>query len=415
MTVSFKADAQIGESNKFLYRHGPVFSAVRCNGRFGNGWRYFPAALIGSVLFLSNVISLIASRCMIGAEERYAMNGGVAECICNPSVSKERGNFIIQRDFDVCKVACTSGNRLAFSSSEAEVVASGYEIMASSVVEVCILCRDAVGLLPNLTRRMRTLAGKFKSTHISVIENDSKDDTVEKFRKWADFERRDGILGLSVDIEHHKLMLERRPILITGYDSADYAAQRTSRYHRLSLLRNRCLMQAMKRSHIDFLIVVDVDDDVDDEAGDIDGIAHSYGLKRHAGNLDWEVVCSNSVLRQPPGVTASLYRNYSEPVPEVARRWVFRDSLAFRDGVFDLDTFRFHERRIHTPYDEPYYVQSCFGGLAIYDLSRKHTDWHVCSYEAFKDDDCEHVSFHKCLGSLGWRILFNPRMTVQYH
>jgi Cryptococcal mannosyltransferase 1 len=294
-------------------------------------------------------------------------------------------------------------------------VESGYHTMASSRAEVCILCRDAVSLLPNLTRRMRTLAASFKSTHVSVIENDSKDDTVEKIRRWAEFEKEDGTLGLHIDVEHHNLMLERPPILNAGYDDAEYAAQRASRYHRLSLLRNRCLMQAMKRTYTDYLIVIDVDDDVDDGAGDLDGIAHSYGLRNQNGKYDWEVTCANSVLHQPPGVTASLYRNVSEPVPDIARRWVFRDSLAFRDSNFNLNTFRFHERRIHTPYDEPYYVQSCFGGLAIYDLSRKTTDWHACSYEAFRDDDCEHVSFHNCLRSIGWRILFNPRMTVQYH
>jgi hypothetical protein len=170
----------------------------------------------------------------------------------------------------------------------------------------------------------------------------------------------------------------------------------------------------MKRPEIDFFLVFDVDKDVDEEAGDIDGIAHSFGLDGRKTNQEWDVVCANSVLEQPPGVTASLYRNVTEPVPVMAQPWVFRDSLAFRDNFFNLETFRFHEKRIHTPYDEPYYVESCFGGLAIYDLRNRGINWHRCSDEAFTDDGCEHVSFHTCLRELWWRILFNPRMTGRY-
>jgi hypothetical protein len=415
MSQMFKLDSEVGLFGKTVYHHQPCISVARRLGWFDKRWRYSHTSSLYVALVTAFIVLWIMNVNRSEVHVNRPRNRGVAECICNPADQKERAHFIIQRDFNVCDIACTSGNRLAFTSSEADIIASGYQIMASSRAEVCILCRDAVSLLPNLTRRMRTLAANFKSTHISVIENDSKDDTVEKFRRWAEFEKEDGNLGLTIDVEHHNLMLERPPILNAGYDDAEYAAQRASRYHRLSLLRNRCLMQAMKRTYIDYLVVVDVDDDVDDGAGDVDGIAHSYGLRTQRGDFDWEVSCANSVLHQPPGVTASLYRNVSEPVPDIARRWVFRDSLAFRDSNFNLNTFRFHERRIHTPYDQPYYVQSCFGGLAIYDLSRRTTDWHACSYEAFRDDDCEHVSFHKCLRSLGWRILFNPRMTVKYH
>jgi hypothetical protein len=410
-----KLDSQGGLLSKFGYRHGPCVSVARWSVLFFKRWRNSHVAAIYVFLVTVFIVLSVVSVSQSDVQVNRTKNRGVTECVCDPSDPQERAYFISQWEFNVCSVACTSGNRLSFTSSEADVVESGYQIMASSRAEVCILCRDAASLLPNLTRRMRNLAANFKSTHISVIENDSKDDTVEKIRRWAEFEREDGTLGLSIDVEHHNLMLERPPVLNAGYDDAEYAAQRASRYHRLSLLRNRCLMQAMKRTYTDYLIVIDVDDDVDDEAGDLDGIAHSYGLRNQKGKYDWEVTCANSVLHQPPGVTASLYINVSEPVPDIARRWVFRDSLAFRDSNFNLNTFRFHERRIHTPYDEPYYVQSCFGGLAIYDLSRKTTGWHACSYEAFRDDDCEHVSFHKCLRNIGWRILFNPRMTVQYH
>jgi hypothetical protein len=263
--------------------------------------------------------------------------------------SHEVGDFVVQANFDVCSIACTSSRRLASKITEVDAFSAGYVTMLRSNVGVCVLCQDAIDLLPNLTRKMR-IASKFKSTRLTVIENDSKDDTVEEFRNWARYERVYGTVRISIEVQHHNLLLERPPIVDAGYDDREHASHRSARYHRLSLLRNRCLVQIMKRPETDFLMVLDIDKDVDEETGEVDGIAHSFGLDATKTNRSWDVVCANSVLAQPPGVTASLYRNVTEPVPWMAKRWVFRDSLAFRDKHFNLETFRLHEKRIHTPY-----------------------------------------------------------------
>jgi hypothetical protein len=131
--------------------------------------------------------------------------------------------------------------------------------MLRSNVGVCVLCRDAIDLLPNLTRKMRILASKFKSSRLTVIENDSKDDTVEEFRNWARYERAYGTVRLSIEVQHHNLLLERPPIVDAGYDDREHASHRSARYHRLSLLRNRCLFQVMKRPETDFFMVLDID------------------------------------------------------------------------------------------------------------------------------------------------------------
>jgi Cryptococcal mannosyltransferase 1 len=337
----------------------------------------------------------------------------IVMCSCPPDSNNFR-KYLKQSAFDVCQVACTGSNKFAASSSEADLIMDGFEQMSKFNVEACILCRDAVELLPNITLRIRALSRRFSSMHLTIVENDSRDRTVAAVKEWAAFEKKYGTSGLSVDIEHHTLRLTRPEVLNAGYDDVNYASARISRYHRLSLLRNRCLLSAMRRKNVDQFIVIDADTDVNTAFGDVYGVAHSYGLNTYHEKFQWDVVCSNSLLRQPKGVQAYLYRNISEDVPKYARNWVFRDSLAFRDSQFSLDTFRFHERRIHTPYDEPFFVDTCFGGMAIYDLRGKTEKWHACSYEAFKDDDCEHVSFHVCLKENGWRILFNPRLTVQY-
>lgn len=338
----------------------------------------------------------------------------IVSCSCPMEEKGREREFLYQPEFDVCSIACASGSHFAAQVPEVDTVARGYNLMRKSSAEICILCRDAVDLLPNLTRKIRSVSSKFRSIHLSVIENDSKDDTAQKFRQWARSERVHGNGNLAIDIEHHNLLLERPPVLEAGYDGSEYASVRSSRYHRLSLLRNRCLFQVLKKPAVDFFIVLDVDEDVDDEGLDEDGIAHSFGLSSSNEQGGWDAVCANSVLHEPHDVEAFLHRNISEPVPSHAREWVYRDSLAFRSRVYDSKTFRFHERRIHTPYDSHFFVESCFGGLAIYNMRKAHLEWQQCSYESFKDDDCEHVSFHRCLRQLGWRIMFNPRMTVRY-
>ena len=70
----------------------------------------------------------------------------------------------------------------------------------------------------------------------------------------------------------------------------------------------------------------------------------------------------------------------------------------------------------HLPYDMPIAVESCFGGMAIYDLQSSKGHWRDCFYAAHDDNDCEHVSFHNCLTSQqNWKMLLDPRMFIHYN
>eukprot|EP01134_Creolimax_fragrantissima_P006221 CFRG6221T1 len=88
----------------------------------------------------------------------------------------------------------------------------------------------------------------------------------------------------------------------------------------------------------------------------------------------------------------------------------FYDSLAFRDATFNKSKFRLHEEFVHLATDEPFFVESCFGGIAIYKMdSMFHCQYNVDA------DDCEHYSLHECMSRNGHnRFLFNPAMTVDY-
>ena len=54
-------------------------------------------------------------------------------------------------------------------------------------------------------------------------------------------------------------------------------------------------------------------------------------------------------------------------------------------------------------------VHSCFGPMAIY----KRSAIQDCYYDSL-EEDCEHVSFHKCLRDHGGNMTLNSAMMVRY-
>ncbi|KNC77875.1 hypothetical protein SARC_09675 [Sphaeroforma arctica JP610] len=86
------------------------------------------------------------------------------------------------------------------------------------------------------------------------------------------------------------------------------------------------------------------------------------------------------------------------------------DSLAFRDSVFQNSNFRAHQYVTHLVTDWPYYVDSCFGGLAVY----RFASMKGCQYDT-ETRECEHSSMHQCMAEKGrGKVLFNPAMVVKY-
>jgi len=120
--------------------------------------------------------------------------------------------------------------------------------------------------------------------------------------------------------------------------------------------------------------------------------------------------------------TRKIYRRCMEaiePLQTALISYGFRDSLAYRDDIFSGANQATHFFLHHMPYDIPVRVDSCYGGMTFYDLQTKATisgaSWRDCWYKAHEDNDCEHISFHRCLRErLGWRIMMNPRLTARY-
>eukprot|EP01134_Creolimax_fragrantissima_P003503 CFRG3503T1 len=110
-------------------------------------------------------------------------------------------------------------------------------------------------------------------------------------------------------------------------------------------------------------------------------------------------------------VRAQVAAAYVKGVNYLAIQGRFYDSLAFRDDVFNDVNFRTHQFVSHTPHvDYPYYVASCFGGLAVY----RRESIRACQYDT-QTRECEHHTLHKCMARQGRsRFLFNPTMVVEY-
>jgi hypothetical protein len=339
----------------------------------------------------------------------------ITDCTCRTTSGRPAAQFLAQNKFNVCEIACDHAGNLVSDVSELDVIIDGYRRMRESRVEVCMLCRDASDVVPNIIQRMTHMSQFFEAMQVTMIENDSADNTVELLRNWSTLVGTAGRLRVSVENYHLNILKVPRYPPSRIYDSDDYKLQRATRYGRMSILRNRCLQQVLKRPGTKYLIVTDADEDLNHPTFQMDGIAHSFGLQSPASPFRWNSVCANGVSRAGIHVLPHLRleRNHSEPMPSAALQWVFWDSLAYRDKYFTRTSFRAHQQRVHTPYDKPTFVESCFGGLAIYDILSSSV-WKECSYEAHIDNDCEHVSFHNCLHTHNWRMLFNPRMMISY-
>ncbi len=381
-------------------------------------WRRHPASFVQVAFFTLLVFTFVVSFATSGTSSADVVREKV-RCTClNRHARLQSLEFFKQTTFNVCEVACDSNGVFTSRIEETSTVERGIAELRGATVEVCMLCRDAEESIPNITRRLQQLSSYVRSLHVTFIENDSVDGT-KRALHGAMLDLVNTSTNIDVSVESHSLNAEltqygsRKFPPARIYDSAAFEMQRAIRYHRMSILRNRCLLEAMKRPRTNYLFVNDADEDLNTDHFAMDGIAHSFGL--HGTDFNWNVVCANGVgvPKKSKIPRLQLHRNASEAIPRAALDWVFWDSLAYRDGTYNKSSWRTHQLRIHSIYDEPVAVESCFGGLAIYDIGSSR-EWHKCSYAGHTDNDCEHVSFNNCLREHGWKVLFNPRMLVNY-
>ncbi len=242
-------------------------------------------------------------------------------------------------------------------------VINGYKYMNQNNIVVVGLIRDNYDKLQQTIDHLySTTFIHFNSYHLIIVENDSIDNTKSYIQQLIQYDQ------------------SRVTSIILDYNNDDtmkYGAFSDHRFIRMAELRNQYLSYIHthyndKFSTFNDILVLDLDLH---HGWSIDGIAHSYGLKYRSGHTDrYDILCANGI-----------YNNGE-----------YYDTLAYRDSVY-TDTRHNDEQRdaahkIYPLYSKPIPVDSCFGGMALYNLS--HLLSTNCMYTG---SDCEHVTLPQCM------------------
>lgn len=262
---------------------------------------------------------------------------------------------------------------------------------------ICGLAHNNALQIEYFTRPlMEATAAHFIDTRFVFYENDSSDGTGEYLLRWAAAEDRVHVVS--------ERLGEQSAIVFGG-------GSETRRYQMLAWYRNRYL-RVIRESYSDWDLMLVVDTDI----------------------AVWSVQSLVDLLTNFPPSTAAAFADAegppSVPLPSwhaVCAQGVTRfpvryyDTLAHRDV---WDRYHFHqtdfwkgrdamhvtERHFGDVEDSPAYlepVRSCFGGIMLYYLPAVVE--RDCWYKG--DTDCEHTSFHTCLG----RIRYYPHWKCAHH
>jgi hypothetical protein len=219
----------------------------------------------------------------------------LVECEC-PLEYRKR-NFVSQAAYDVCDEVCLGSGRFSSAVPEAMAISKGLREMRTSNVEICLLCRDSEQATLSITRRLFHLFSFFNSAHVTVIINDSEDDSLAAVKTMMRLFGGPGQRYVAIDVEGFSLQMRRPPVYSFRYppkrmyDSASFARQRATRYDRMSILGNRCLQRVLRSSYQRFMIMMDADIDMSRDFLDVDGIAHSFGMRLLRNVWKWNIVC----------------------------------------------------------------------------------------------------------------------------
>mmetsp|Transcript_122801 Transcript_122801/g.393363 ORF Transcript_122801/g.393363 Transcript_122801/m.393363 type:complete len:417 (-) Transcript_122801:323-1573(-) len=316
-------------------------------------------------------------------------------------------------------------------ATEQGLIHDGYTLMRDLSAVFVTLIRDSRDAFEGEIPFVERTGLAFRKYTVLCVEEGSVDGTKELLRDWsarnaAVVLRESGVKGAAAT---------------AGGKIVDSRFLRMARLRNayLDILRNEAFFGA------DVLIVHDSDLRL---GWDVDGIAHSFGLLARARSerSTWHRPAEDGTVLQPSapplvrfnaGTGDAEQEQVSEDIKKVFRRrtllpyWDYLrrrgawwsavcsnglvrrdfgrhyDSIAFRNAYFTKDNFRHHEKLAHSLWGPPEVVDSCFGGLAIYNISLIGS----CEYSG---EDCEHVPFHRCLMEHGGRMIFNPRQVVQY-
>lgn len=253
----------------------------------------------------------------------------------------------------------------------------GFDHISRKRLTIGFLARDIESVLPYTIARLTHLGRFFQFCHIVCFENDS----IDKSKEILKSTERNYKAG-DLDIVSDNISFT----LISSNIGKEKNTQDKSlgRRERMAFYRNS-LREEMLKSTADYYMVYD---------GDIEG-GFSYEGIANSFSYDWDVCGSNSII----------YKTVNDKV----QRYYY-DSWAWRD----LGNWECHEDveinpRAYHRGEKPIEVNSCFGGLALYN----HKTFSCPSY-SYTSDDCDHVTLHKQMKNNKCSIFMNPSQLTLY-
>ena len=281
---------------------------------------------------------------------------------------------------------------------------------------------DIADQLPEILLRIETMSQYFSSSRAVFAEGDSTDNTYDIFNKWTMKSTSNRTLLTLSNKEFGKE--------IDGH----FAGGNLPREGRIARVRNGVMDLLYKEGGAMTKYIVMVDLDV--LGWDMHGVADSFGRR---DTTKWDVVCANGIMvhgiyrdtyafrAQGINTNHHMYgddyakyditseqRNINQNKYKLSVKRVQGLGLGISTETTEMTEVKINEMNHHEL--KPMQVDSCFGGLAIYDFEKTKP----CKYSYRHIDppymlDCEHVIFHECLmKENGAKIFFNPNMKLWY-
>ena len=266
----------------------------------------------------------------------------------------------------------------------------GEKYASTQKVIITSLLRDVADRLPEIKRKAEKVGELFKDYKILIVENDSTDGTREALLQWSRENHKVVILGCGYGAKECKL--PKMP------KTEGHGVDRP-RIEKMVRLRNVYLEEIKLHYPAEewpYTIMWDLD-----MIGSIylDGIANTMGLMASPEGKNISVVCSYGIYRW--GALTLFYDTYA--LLHLGENFQIEDKTIhdIRKGWWEAK----YQRG-----DEPFEVDSCFSGFAIYKTSAfEDRDVQKVEYDMSGPDnlECEHVRLNK---KIKGKKLVNPSM-----
>ena len=262
---------------------------------------------------------------------------------------------------------------------------SGFKTAQKSNVIICGMCRDIEDTAYKTISRIERLSSFFNSSYIVIYENDSNDKTPEILKDWQ--ESNDSVTVFSEVIGTKRL--------------EDTSVERC---HIMKDARNKLqnevkILESSIYLDIDFVILVDMD---------LIGGWSYEGILNSLSYTHWDFIGSNG-LHYGTVNKEGLLTNNLEEIARIDR--IFFDTFAYKDvgETAQVRKSSSEKNKIRLGRgEEPYRVESCFGGLGIY----RWNAYKVGQYDMYA---CDHVCFNESIAREGFKSIYiNPSMITLY-